>query len=49
MALKNGAHRRVIKALTAIEARLPFPLLGLGPLLSVRLVSSCCCPCPDGR
>ena len=29
MALKNGAHRWVIEAMTAIEARLPFPLVGL--------------------
>jgi hypothetical protein len=29
MALKNGAHRWVIEAMTVIEARLPFPLVGL--------------------
>ena len=29
MALKNGAHRWIIEAMTAIEARLPFPLVGL--------------------
>jgi len=29
MALKNGAHRWVIEAMTAIETRLPFPLAGL--------------------
>jgi hypothetical protein len=29
MALKNGAHRWVIEAMSAIEARLPFPLVGL--------------------
>lgn len=29
MALKNGAHRWVIEAMTAIEIRLPFPLVGL--------------------
>lgn len=29
MALKNGAHRWVIEAMTLIEARLPFPLGGL--------------------
>lgn len=29
MALKNGAHRWVIEAMTQIEARLPFPLVGL--------------------
>jgi hypothetical protein len=28
-ALKNGAHRWVIEAMTSIEARLPFPLVGL--------------------
>ncbi len=28
MALKNGAHRWVIEAMTQIEARLPFPLVG---------------------
>jgi transposase InsO family protein len=28
-ALRNGAHRWVIEAMTAIEARLPFPLVGL--------------------
>lgn len=28
-ALKNGAHRWVIEAMTGIEARLPFPLVGL--------------------
>ena len=29
MALKNGAHRWEIEAMTQIEARLPFPLIGL--------------------
>jgi hypothetical protein len=29
MALKNGAHRWVIVAMTEIETRLPFPLVGL--------------------
>lgn len=29
VALKNGAHRWVIDAMTDIEARLPFPLVGL--------------------
>lgn len=29
MALRNGAHRWVIEAMTEIEARLPFPLVGL--------------------
>jgi hypothetical protein len=29
VALKNGAHRWVIEAMTVIEARLPFPLVGL--------------------
>jgi len=29
MALKNGAHRWVIEAMTQIEDRLPFPLVGL--------------------
>jgi len=29
MALKNGAHRWVIEAMTVIEARLSFPLVGL--------------------
>lgn len=29
MALKNGAHRWVLEAMTAMEARLPFPLVGL--------------------
>ena len=29
MALKNGAHRWLIEAMTQIEARLPFPLVGL--------------------
>lgn len=29
MAIKNGAHRWVIEAMTAIEGRLPFPLVGL--------------------
>jgi hypothetical protein len=29
MALKNGAHRWVIEAMTVIETRLPFPLVGL--------------------
>jgi len=29
MALKNGAHRWVIEAMTVIEAGLPFPLVGL--------------------
>jgi hypothetical protein len=29
MALKNGAHRWVIEAMTLIEDRLPFPLVGL--------------------
>ncbi len=29
MALKNGAHRWVIEAMTQIQARLPFPLAGL--------------------
>jgi hypothetical protein len=29
MALKNGAHRWVIDAMTTIEGRLPFPLTGL--------------------
>ena len=29
MALKNGAHRWVVEAMTQIEARLPFPLVGL--------------------
>ena len=28
-ALKNGAHRWIIEAMTDIEARLPFPLVGL--------------------
>jgi hypothetical protein len=28
-ALKNGAHRWVIEAMTSIEARLPYPLVGL--------------------
>lgn len=29
VAVKNGAHRWVIEAMTAVEARLPFPLVGL--------------------
>lgn len=29
MALKNGAHRWVIEAMTTIDVRLPFPLVGL--------------------
>lgn len=29
MAIKNGAHRWVIEAMTQLEARLPFPLVGL--------------------
>lgn len=29
MALRNGAHRWVIEAMTQIEGRLPFPLVGL--------------------
>ena len=29
MAIKNGAHRWVIEAMAQIEARLPFPLVGL--------------------
>lgn len=29
MALRNGAHRWVIEAMTTIETRLPFPLVGL--------------------
>lgn len=29
MALKNGAHRWVVEAMTVIETRLPFPLVGL--------------------
>ncbi|WP_426998243.1 hypothetical protein [Pseudarthrobacter sp. N5] len=29
IAVKNGAHRWVIEAMTGIEVRLPFPLVGL--------------------
>ncbi|WP_427129139.1 integrase catalytic domain-containing protein [Pseudarthrobacter sp. S9] len=29
IAIKNGAHRWVLEAMTGIEARLPFPLVGL--------------------